>query len=360
MFSSCDSPSSIRIEEQLGGYPVILEEEEEEDTGPDSKTFSQYMTKLVNSLRRPISNCVLAITHNAATHPYLYIMGTIHLSLLLIAFGLFTNFRMEVDSESLYGVIGSEIAEHRHWINEESGFGQYNARLLTIMVHADGNNVIGDSGIRRCFVALKVVTATGGFDEVCSKTQYVDWKGDRTCDVRGVTKFWNGDFFQYRKQVDSDNAVQITLSKSSYPDGAAVDLSEIMGNYSFDNGTLTYAESFLITLPLPTISDAVSFEGKALDGLLQLQEEWDNEEGNMFRLAVQAERSLDDESTRSILEDMPLIPLVFVVMSVFTCFVFWQNHKVKSQSLLGFGAVISVLLAVASGYGLLFTVGEYL
>ena len=44
-------------------------------------------------------------------------------------------------------------------------------------------------------------------------------------------------------------------------------------------------------------------------------------------------------------------------MSIFTALVFWKRDKVRSQSLLGFSAVISVLLSLFSGFGLLFIIG---
>ena len=60
---------------------------------------------------------------------------------------------------------------------------------------------------------------------------------------------------------------------------------------------------------------------------------------------------------RAIVEDIPLIPIVFIIMSVFTALVFFKRDKVQSRSLLGFGAVVAVLLSLLSGYGLLFIIG---
>ena len=347
--------ASIYTEEEI-------EEVEEEDSSSDkpniAKRFSLWWTDRINCMRRPVSNTVLAIAHHAAANPYLYIIGIIHLSLSLIAFGFFTNFHMEVDNVTLYGLPESRIAEHQKWIDHQSGFGQYNARMFIMVVHANGENVIGDEGVRRCFSALDLVTTTYGYDKVCSSTAFVDMNGENTCEVLGVTRFWNGDLGAYRDMIFSDDDVIKAVSASTYPDAAAVDLPQILGNYQQVNGSVTYAESYIITIPFPATSDAMKLEGRVLDSLLRIQQEWDNDADNRFRLEVQAERSLDDEATRSILKDMPLIPFVFVVMSSFTCFVFWQWHKVKSRALVGFGAVVCVLLAVMSGYGLLFLCGK--
>jgi uncharacterized BrkB/YihY/UPF0761 family membrane protein len=62
--------------------------------------------------------------------------------------------------------------------------------------------------------------------------------------------------------------------------------------------------------------------------------------------------------TRAIVDDIPLVPIVFVVMAIFTSLVFWKKDKVQSRSLLGFGAVVTVLLSIISGYGLQFLIGK--
>ncbi|CAB9516137.1 patched domain containing [Seminavis robusta] len=337
----------------LGEIPVIYEEDDEQSETKERSCLeraSQCWKESINSIRRPISDCVLAIALHAARNPYLYIIGIIHLSFTMVAYGLFTGFHMEVDAENLYTVYGSRIIEHKRWIDQESGFGKYNARMFILMVHADGANVAGNEGIRKCFNALNALTNTPGYTGVCSDAAYVGMDGSHTCDVRGVTRFWNGNLTQYSQQVTSDVAARAALSASAYPDGAAVDLPEILGNYQIDDdGNVTFAESYILTIPLPFTKEAKDFEAEALDKLLDMQKEWD-QGGNSFRLEVQAERSPHDESE-------PLIPLVFVVMSGFTMFVFWSYDRVKSRTMVGFGAVVSVLLAVMTGYGFLFLLG---
>jgi uncharacterized BrkB/YihY/UPF0761 family membrane protein len=65
-----------------------------------------------------------------------------------------------------------------------------------------------------------------------------------------------------------------------------------------------------------------------------------------------------DRFTRAIVDDIPLVPIVFVIMGIFTSLVFWKKDKVQSRSLLGFGAVVTVLLSIISGYGLQFVIGK--
>jgi len=265
---------------------------------------------------------------------------------------------MEVDPELLYTVEGSIVVDHKQWINADSGFGQYNAKMFTMIVHADGENVIGDEGIRRCFSVVDMLRETPGYADVCKNTTFIDMDGEDTCELLSVTRFWNHKLNKYRDQVSSDDDAISAISTGLFPDGAAVDLPAIFGNFQTVNGTVTVAESYSIIIPFPVTKDAKTLEGRALENLLRIQEDWDQEDDNIFRLEVQAGRSLQDESTRAIMKDMPLIPLVFVVMSCFTCLSFWQFHKVKSKSLVGLGAVVSVLLAVLSGFGFLFLWGK--
>lgn len=111
-------------------------------------------------------------------------------------------------------------------------------------------------------------------------------------------------------------------------------------------------------IELPAVPEANIFEKALLDVVIDdIRVEWQQEQGNTFRLEGQASRTLSDEFTRAIEDDVTLLPIVFIVMGTFTCAVFWKRDTVKSRTMLGLGAVISVLLAVLSGYGLMFAFG---
>jgi hypothetical protein len=77
----------------------------------------------------------------------------------------------------------------------------------------------------------------------------------------------------------------------------------------------------------------------------------------LFRTSNQRFLVWRDRFERAIVNDIPLVPIVFVVMSVFTGAIFWKRDKVRSRSLMGFGAVLAVILSILSGYGLLFLSG---
>ena len=61
---------------------------------------------------------------------------------------------------------------------------------------------------------------------------------------------------------------------------------------------------------------------------------------------------------RGIVEDIPLVPLVFVVMTIFTSTIMcFGQDKFQWRCMVGFGGVVAVLLSLFSGYGLLFCIG---
>lgn len=86
-------------------------------------------------------------------------------------------------------------------------------------------------------------------------------------------------------------------------------------------------------------SEAFSFdfEKDAIDRILELQDEWKAEDGNDFRIEIIAERSFEDEFARAVTGDLPLLPLVFLLMSVLCIIIFMRWDPVLSRSWLGFG-----------------------
>jgi hypothetical protein len=61
---------------------------------------------------------------------------------------------------------------------------------------------------------------------------------------------------------------------------------------------------------------------------------------------------------RALVDDIPLVPIVFVMMTLYTSLVFWKQDKVQSRSLLGLSAVLSVFLSIMGGFGLVILTGK--
>jgi hypothetical protein len=199
------------------------------------------------------------------------------------------------------------------------------------------------------------VKQTTGYAEACAESDFKDADGTHTCNVRSVALFWNNSLDLFHEMTATDVDVRLRVNKQFYPDGSPVDTLEVMGKAEMRGKNIIDARAFFLDVSLPP--DAKSFESEALANLLDLRAEWEKSPGPL-RLEVLAYSSLEAETLRSVLKDAPLVPIVFVCMSVFTCFIFARRDPVRSRSLLGLGAVIAVFLSLVSGYGLMFIIGE--
>ena len=129
-----------------------------------------------------------------------------------------------------------------------------------------------------------------------------------------------------------------------------------MGNAKDHYEIIIHADAFFMDIALP--AGAAEFELQAINQLLDLRKAWANNMDHKLGFELLAYSSLEDETTRSVYHDIPLVPCVFIIMSIFTCFIFSKRDKVKSRSLLGVGAVVCVALSLVFGYGVMFICGK--
>lgn len=107
------------------------------------------------------------------------------------------------------------------------------------------------------------------------------------------------------------------------------DEGSVFGYPKRDSTTLllTSVLGYTIGATFSDTREARDCELKAVDIVVALNELWDDG----FRVEIRAESSFAQESARAIISDLPLIAMVFVVMSIFTCVVF-ANFKSKLYS----------------------------
>lgn len=283
--------------------------------------------------------------------------SVVTISLVLIATGIFTNFSVDVNEDTLWTPRNTRPLSHGEWINEESGFPSQPRNFLAL-VHRNGNNVLGIEGTQRAFDTIDAVREIDNYDSLCQLSDHVDFNGDETCPLYAVTNFWNDTESFFNDAIITDEEAIRAISAQFYPNGAPVDIEQILGNpVRGEDGILISAESLVFVILLPDTEDAEDLETKALDNIFNLQDAWSADDNTDFVLQVFADRSFSDEFTRAIVSDIPLVPVVFVIMSIFTCVVFWRKDWVYSRTLLGLGAVVTVFLAIMSGYGILFIIG---
>ena len=294
------------------------------------------------------------IARHAARNPKCYIVGIIVLSMGLLGAGYMTNFNVDVNDDTLWTPAGSRPVVHLGWIQDELPAAP---RPLLLFFHAEGNNVLAQEAMERVFEAVDVVRSLPDYDEICEQSTHME-DGTTTCALRGVTTFWNNSKALYDDSVNSHADLITDLSEETDGRGRPVDFEGIVGfpTYEEDGVTVASGKSYLVHFEIPETDMSMDFEEVALEALTDLQEKWTTA-NSMYHVEIQAERSFDDEFYRGIVKDIPLVPLVFVVMSIFTCAIFFKRDPVQSRCWMGFGAVVAVLLAIMAGYGLLFCIG---
>lgn len=325
---------------------------------PETARLQDKWTSRVHRIGDMIAAVLTATAMVAARNPYICIVATVLLSMALIGAGVYFNFTLVVDNSELWPPAESFSVVQMNWLYGDSNY-NYDYRFINMIVHADGENVLNRDGVARVFDAMSLIQNASVYQEGC---HWADLVGDANrvgeCHIHGVSQFWNNTQSIFEEDVQTDDEIVLALTAGKYPTGEPVDIARIVGNPEMDaNGTLLYAESFLIEFELPWSYETEDFEWEALEALQTMQDSWVSEEGNMFRLEVVAYRSYEDEFMRAIISDLPLLPAVFCVMCLFCCLVFWRKDRLQSRCLLGMGAVICIFLSIMASHGLMFLLG---
>ena len=318
----------VPVADDVAVDEATIQKEQPLQTSNESNTevtYSQKWTNMINSFMKPILGVLLKLTHHAARYPKTYIVSIIAFSIAIMVIGLATNFTLEADS-SQWTPQDTRSVKHGDWIDsDESGFPK-DPRYIMLIVHRNGKNILGDEpqgelaldGVEHVFEALDVVrSATPGYQALCLHRGYVHpVTGQTTCDIVGVSTFWNDNTTLFQDSIKSNQDVIDAMSTKTFPSGRGVDFDQIIGYNECDDGavacavggTLTSGLSYVTVVGLPgqdeMEDDAMDFEADVLDNLKDLQHAWEVEEGYDFRLELLAYRSFDDEFSRAISADI--------------------------------------------------------
>jgi Niemann-Pick C1 protein len=344
---------------------------------PKSSTFIEKWNQFTNRrVKKPMLRALIRTARFSAENPVLTIVSCVGASLMILILGFVTNFKVETEGDILWTPLGCTSSLHGAWIASlQSGFPQP-SRDAQVLIHASGDNVLGLAGLSKLFQAVDLIRSTPGYQNVCAQAR---GNNDQECPIYSPTGLWKGHnstLFREITLTDQD-AIQ-TLSQLEYAGlGEPVDRSFIFGQplpalpsssllltEMAQNGTilLESATAYLATIRLPPILDyAMPFEAAITERLLDLRDEWAKEEvaegQRRFVLEVNTFRAFDDELNRSIADDIPLMGTAFVLMGAFCAITLGRWNPVLSQSLVGVAAVVTIFLALMTGYGLMFLIG---
>jgi hypothetical protein len=236
-----------------------------------------------------------AVTSKAASNPKRTIVAVVFLSLLLFIVGLFTNFNVNVDDDTVWTPSGARPVQHGRWIDNESGF-PAETRDFLLIFHSNGENVLGRDEVSRVFQAVDAVRGLEGYDTMCADSHFVNGVGTNTCEISGITAFWNDTASIFDERVQSDNDAILALSAKYYPDDTPVAEKNIMGFPERESdGTLTSVLSYSFKIDFPDTDKAEELESKALDTIIDLNDAWKAESAATFRVEISADRSFEDE-----------------------------------------------------------------
>jgi hypothetical protein len=411
--SSCTS--------SLAPHPDNSVDDVDDDDPPTQKktipAWSRGWTRAVLCTHVPILYVLQCISSTAAHYPRCTITGTTILSVGLLVTGLLTNFTLQVGRQ--FSPKGSAPVQHSDWVGQTFGD---NINLFNVILYNadDGDlwlleqqdmdeqpqnylpettkmtSLLGSELVRRAFQVMDVVSNVPGYRELCSNQEVLTYvnpmTGEIDCEVYAVTRYWgnNRTWFEETAAI-SEEAVVAILSKNFFADGTPVSRQHLFGSTNSLGSTTSstsatnvtsVVRSSLVVFMLPSISETRRIERRALSAMLRLRQQWrednddavedfDNSNGSinvpMIHLEVQSSTSLSDEFTRAIADDVPLVPTVFIVMSLFTAASFarwsWSSSSRRrtdvspSRALLGLGAVVVVLLSIAAAFGMMFIHG---
>jgi hypothetical protein len=318
---------------------------------------SQRWTALVERIRQPATTGTLILADYAAHNPWKTTIAVVILTLGIVVTGLFTNFQVETDLDIIFTPVGSVPLEHSKWLSEEAGF-PAEARSNQMMIHADGGNVLTMEGVSRAFDAMETYSGVDGYEKVCAKTE----ENGRECEHYGVTMFWNNSRAIFEDQVKSDQDVIEQVSELNFPDGRPVTKDVVFGlaERNETSGLLVFAPIFILNTQTPDNDEAIEWEYDVAEKLLDMKDDWEVEDTNVYRLEFYLQGTFGQEFFRSLLMDIPLIPVAFGLMSIFAAGIFAKSNSVQSQALLGFGCVAGVLCSILTGFGICFIVGYVL
>jgi Sterol-sensing domain of SREBP cleavage-activation/Patched family len=325
------------------------------------KPIFPLWTKFTNWFRSMITGFTVALAVNAARNPKTNILVVTLLSFGLLATGFFTNFNVNTDEQVIYAPFKSRSKMHHEWIKNDSNF-PGNSRVFTLAIHANGDNILGSDYLRKVFQALDIVRAVPGYEEVCAAGDHINFDGIQTCKIVSVTRFFKDDMDAFEKAYaeGGDEGVTKIISADTYENLTPVDTGFILGNNVKDEetGLISFVQSYNVFFFLANADEGGvdALEGLCLDRMAALRVEWAND-GSPLELEYFSMRSYSDEFARAIQKDLFLLPLVFLLMSAFTCMVFFRCDVLQSRTALGVGSVVTILLSLMGGFGLMFSTG---
>ena len=342
----------------------------------ESTVCCSYWTWLSESvLHAGIKRFTIYAATKSARNPFTVLITMTVASLAVLGIGFFTNFQLIVDSDIMFTPTNALAVQHHDWLVHDSGFNVI--RPLIMILHSNGDNVLGKKELDQLFQAVDEVRQTPGYNDICERGTFVSYDGIHTCQIYSATRFWNHNYTAFREQVKSDEDAIDILSKPTYADGMTPVFHELLlGNYRMNNSTLHYTasnqsftttqheqrlhfvQSYFVRFEFPDVGpESDDLEERVLKRLEHLKAAWEEEVSSTLELDVLSIYAYQIENQRALMKDLPLVLGIFLVLFVSTTVAFSKPHPVFSRSMLGIGSLAAIGMSLAMSYGLMWCIG---
>jgi len=330
----------------------------------------RWWKMFTESLKKHLIKTLIFAGTRSAKYPLATIVGCIVLGIAIPVLGAVTNLKIETEGNILWTPDNALTLKHRDWVESSASGFPPRARLMDVVLHRDGGNVLSVDGVHRLFDVMDVIRQTSGYWEVCRLSRETVSGGD--CPLDSATAFWNHNRTRFESNITTDEEVIRTLSSLNFANGDPVDRSVVFGNPTpfipndvvsatpkppIDDVLMASAQSFLVHVNLPSEDEALPYEKDVTENLFALRDRWQTEGSTSWDIDLHTHRSFDDELQRGIEKDIPLMVAAFLMMGLFCAITLGRCHPVQSGSLVGAGAVATIILSIMTGYGLMFIIG---
>lgn len=316
-------------------------------------------------IHNAIRAAVVLLSKHASTYPMAYICIMSLLSFGLLGAGFATNFQVISDESELFAVYDSQMTKRREWYEDPNTGWPIETRNLPIIVHKDGDDVYTRDTFRHVFEAIDIVKSTPGYEQVCNQGNYIDpfitsssSSNDNNdikydCQILSVARFWDYNLTLFDESIKDDEDLFVKLFILTYGYDRPKDYQFVFATDNiFKNPVKSLFTNILI---INTGDQTLQVEKGIIENLSTFRNQLS--ENSSSKIEFVSKRSFSDELLRAIWKDLPLFPCVGILMTLFCILVFARKNPIQSRSVLGVGAIITILLSLFTTFGLMFLIG---
>jgi len=176
--NSLDDEESLSDLRDVSYYATTTRRKESTAKQQPSKSSGhangKFLTSFIERLHHAIISGLVAISVCAAKNPMRTIAFVPTLSFALIIIGFMTNFNLDLGTLNTFAPFDALSVEHDQWINDPATGWNIGRPPFVIMLHNQGEQVIGKNELLWTFEAINIVRNTPGYDDICSLSDYVD------------------------------------------------------------------------------------------------------------------------------------------------------------------------------------------